>query len=648
MILDNYVKGYMPETKTRTPKLTMDYLVPTFDGISDSEKYVGAYPKPPYVVIDVDNHNNDPRNVNAFKRVLYNYKGNYIWWNTSTGVCALFKLPKQLQKQANGDVLLACGIPVEYKSSFNKGGDIGNNKFTIVKDGKIREPHQVGHGVDELPKEFYAIKFNFTNSKGNTLANGKDDGGYNIETYLNNFQMPCMSVGMTNDDVSHVIDIINNFVLTKKRDDIDKHKNAIEQQRNKVKLTEHDEIGDLLIRENNYYYLDDYGVCSYNNGNITKPLEKLDLERVVRAYNKKLKNKDVSEVINYIISMSNYVKDIKRFNNLLPVENGVVDLYSGELKEYDDTLIINKLPVTYDPTVTTCEEFDDWIEDITSKNTNNIERDNEAIDMIYECIANGFSMNNRLNKMYILYGDTRNGKSTLSKFLAYFFGERNILNADLSVLNGSDCEKYKAMLQHKRMWLGDDLDGARLDKTSDLKKIITGETVTGRPIYGTPTTVTPYCGLLMGCNGIPYIGNGNDVDAIMERVMFMHFRRYYGDNPNTNIDDILHTERCKTYVLNKAIEAWQRIRKAGYTEYDTSLDLKNKYRNELNPYQKFVRTNDLSGLANKDVWGLWRKFVKDNELDEDYLLHKTRICKSIRSCGGYTNDTHARKWRKIK
>lgn len=237
MILDEYVKGYMPENKDRRPKLTMDYLVPTFDKISDSEQYVGAYIKPPYVVIDVDNHNNDPRNVNAFKRVLQQYKGNYIWWNTTTGVCALFKLPEQLQRNANGDVMLACGIPVEYKSSFKKSGDIGNNKFTIMKDGKIREPHQVGHGVDELPKELWAIKFNFTNSKGNTLADGKDDSGYNIETYLNNFQMPCMGVGMTNEDVSHVIDIVNQFVLTKKRDDIDKHKNAIEVQRTKVVAT---------------------------------------------------------------------------------------------------------------------------------------------------------------------------------------------------------------------------------------------------------------------------------------------------------------------------------------------------------------------------------------------------------------------------
>lgn len=648
MILDQYVKGYMPENKDRRPKLTMDYLIQTFDKISDNEKYVGAYPKQPYVVIDVDNHNDDPRNVNAFKRVLSQYKGNYIWWNTSTGICALFKLPTQLQKNANGDVLLACGIPVEYKSSFNKSGDIGNNKFTIVKNGEIREPHQVGEGVDELPKEFYAIKFNFTNNRGNTLADGQDDSGYNIETYLNNFQMPCMSVGMTNDDVSHVIDVINNFVLTKKRNDIDKHKSATKQQRTKLKLTTHDEIGDMLIRENNYYYLDNYGVCSYDNGNITKPLSKLDIERVIRSYNKKLKNKDVSEVVNYIISMSNYVEDITRFDYMLPVENGILDLRTGELKEYDNTLIINKLPVTYDPTVTTCDEFDNWIEDITSKNSDTVERDNKAINMIYECIANGFSMNNRINKMYILYGDTRNGKSTLSKFLAYFFGERNILNADLSVLKGADSEKYKAMLQHKRMWLGDDLDGARLDKTSDLKKIITGETVTGRPIYGTPITVKPYCGLMMGCNGIPYIGNGSDVDAIMERMIFMHFRRYYGKSPNTNIDDILQTETCKTYVLNKAVEAWQRIRLDGFTEYETSLELKNKYRNELNPYQRFVSTNDLTDLNNDEVWNLWRVFAKENELEDEYLFHKNKTCKSIRATGGYTNDTKGRKWRKIK
>lgn len=419
-----------------------------------------------------------------------------------------------------------------------------------------------------------------------------------------------------------------------------------ERKRQSKKIA-YDVIGDSLIQNNNYHYLDNYGVCSYNNGTISKSLERLNIERVVRNFNKTLENKDVNEIVNYIIAMSKYVEDVPRFDHLLPVENGIIDLYTGELKEYDDTFVVNKLPVTYDPSITECKEFDNWIEDVTSSTADTVTRDQEAINMIYECIANGFSMNNRHNKMYILYGTTRNGKSTLSKFLAYFFGESNILNADLSVLNGSDCDKYKAMLQHKRMWIGDDLDGARLDKTSDLKKIITGEAITGRPIYGTPITVKPYCGLLMGCNGIPYIGNGNDVNAIIERLMFMHFRRYYGNKPNTNIDDVLQTDKCKTYVLNKAIEAWQRIRKEGYTEYKTCVELKNQYINELNPYQRFINHNDLTGLNSNKVWALWRKFVKDEELDPKYVVGKNKVCMAIRKTGGYTNDTTGRKWRKI-
>lgn len=423
MILDEYVKGYMPETKDRRPKLTMDYLVPTFDKISDSEQYVGAYIKPPYVVIDVDNHSNDPRNVNAFKRVLQQYQGNYIWWNTSTGVCALFKLPKQLRKQANGDVLLACGIPVEYKSSYNKSGDIGNNKFTIMKDGKIREPHQVGHGVDELPKELWAIKFNFTNSKGNTLADGKDDSGYNIETYLNNFQMPCMSVGMSDDDVSHVIDVINQFVLTKKRDDIDKHKNAIEKQRNKVVATgnktqdyahEYVEVnqpfnlvvnGGKTTRERLGLYT--FDGCTYSE---------IDVNMISNwIYNQHpewdtLKGDQALKYIQRDYKYTNIEKMELNYNEFTPFLNGVLNTKTGEFVECGNKAEhMNTLAIRHN-------YVEHYEEDDTSRLIDNFMitlacGDNEIVDFLWLWLGLCLAKSTTIDKILFMYGSGENLKS---------------------------------------------------------------------------------------------------------------------------------------------------------------------------------------------------------------------------------------------
>lgn len=424
MILDEYVKGYMPETSTRKPKLTMDYLVPTFNGIQDTEKYVGAYPKPPYVVIDVDNHNNDPRNVNAFKRVLQQYKGNYIWWNTSTGVCALFKLPKQLQKQANGDVLLASGIPAEYKSSFNKGGDIGNNKFTIVKDGKIREPVQVGNGVDELPKEFYAIKFNFTNSRGNTLADGKDDSGYNIETYLNNFQMPCMNVGMTNDDISHVIDIINNFVLSKKRDDIDKHKTAIKQQRNKVVTTTGEKTRDYAheyVEENQPFNL------VVNGGKTTRErlglytfdgctYSEIDVNMISNwIYDQHpewdtLKGDSAFKYIQRDFRYTNTEKLELNYNKWTPFLNGVLDTKTGQFisggnkPEHMNTLAIRHKYIENYEEDDTSRLIDDFMNVLACG-------DDEIVEFLWMWLGLCLAKSTTIDKILFMYGSGENLKS---------------------------------------------------------------------------------------------------------------------------------------------------------------------------------------------------------------------------------------------
>nr|DAM36782.1 MAG TPA: DNA helicase [Caudoviricetes sp.] len=423
MILDEYVKGYMPENEQRRPKLTIDYLVTTFDSVKNNEQYVGAYIKPPYVVIDVDNHNNDPRNVNAFKRVLEAYKGNYIWWNTSTGVCALFKLPKQLQKQANGDVLLACGIPVEYKSSFNKNGEIGNNKFTIKKDGKIREPIQVGQGVDELPKELYAIKFNFTNSKGNTLADGKDDSGYNIETYLNNFQMPCMSVGMTDNDVRHVIDVINNFVLTKKRDDIDKHKNAIEQQRVKVNTTGEKtrDYAHEYVEENQPFNLvvncgktarERLGLYTFDGCTYSE----IDVNTISNwIYNNHpewdtLKGDQAFKYIQRDYKYTNIEKMALNYNKYTPFLNGVLDTKTGKFTncgnkpEHMNTLCIRHKYIEH------------YEEDDTSRLIDNFMYvlscgDNEIVEFLWMWLGLCLAKSTTIDKILFMYGSGENLKS---------------------------------------------------------------------------------------------------------------------------------------------------------------------------------------------------------------------------------------------
>lgn len=645
MVLKHFYKGAV-ETKPDKSSTTKRKNKIEFTPIEEADKRwlnFGCVLGDDYILVDVDDdfenkYTKDERLIDDKKSKTLLAAIKFFGWRchvtkTPHGVHTIWKTPKKPPKDTSGGSTF-CGAIVDYKSGVN------NAYECVRRGGKYDEVLIECDDPQVLPDLLLPHK----NDLFNLATGGRNDALFRHQTPL--FKIDC--------DVKKTIQFINDYVLAEpvatSELKIITREEALQGAKHYAETpTSHDEIGDLLIEDNNYYYLDNYGVCSYDNGNISKPLDKLDLERVVRRYNKKLKNKDVSEVINYIISMSNYVEHVTKFDYILPVENGMLDLRTGELKDYDDTIIVNKLPVTYDPSISECQDFDNWLADVTSSSRDKVERDEEAINMIYECIANGFSMNNRCNKLYILYGDTRNGKSTLSKFISYFFGSRNILNADLSVLNGADAEKYKAMLNHKRMWLGDDLDGARLDKTADLKKIITGEEITGRPIYGTPVTVSPYCGLLMGCNGIPYIGNGNDVDAIMERVIFMHFKRYYGNSPITNIDDILHTETCKTYVLNKAIEAWQRIRDEGYTEYQTSVALKDRYKNELNPYQRFVRTNDLSELMSNQVWQLWCQFVKDEEMDDYYILNKNKTLKSIRQTGGYENikSNGIKKWQKI-
>lgn len=565
----------MPETKDRKPKLPVEYSVQDFDSISNNEKYVGAYIKPPYVVIDVDNHDNNPSNVNAFKRVLSQYKGNYIWWNTSTGVCALFKLPKQLQKNANGDVLLACGIPVEYKSSFNKNGEIGNNKFTIVRDGKIREPIQVGHGVDELPKEFYAIKYNFTNSRGNTLADGKDDSGYNIETYLNNFQMPCMNVGMSDEDIKHVLDVINRFVLTKKRDDIDKHKKAIGQQRTKVS-------GD--VREYVREYVEMYQPVNVisNSGQTAK--DRLGLYAFDGVGYKEI---DVDIVSNEIYTMHEdfdtvqgekawkYVtRDYKHrkfninqfnYNEFTPFLNGVLNTKTGEFinggnkPEHKNTLIIN------------CEYKDHYVEDDTSKLIDNFMHtvtcgNGEIEQFLWTWLGLCLAKSTAIDKILFMYGS---GENLKSYFMAMVENVFPCINRPIKKL-GDDfgCEGVD---NGYIMYSTEMYEGNMSETCGDItRQISSQDTISINGKYQALRQARPFCKMMYATNSEVKLGVGKNAKR---RTIYVPFswNRKHNDSVDSKLlnklgltiksmKDWLYTNRrVREYVAYKAVDGLRRF-----------------------------------------------------------------------------------------
>ena len=629
MILDNYVKGYMPETKSRKPKLTMDYLVPTYDKVADSEEFVGAYVKPPYVVIDVDNHNNDPRNVNAFKRVLQQYDGNYIWWNTSTGVCALFKLPKQLQKNANGDVMIACGIPVEYKSSYNKDGEIGNNKFTIKKNGELRKPIQVGNGIDELPKEFYAIKFNFTNSKGNTLADGKEDSGYNIETYLNNFQMPCMSIGMSDDDISHVIDIIDNFVLTKKRDDIDKHKRAIEQQRNKVVATGNKtqdyahEFGEInqpfnLVVNGGKTARERLGLYTFDGCTFSE----IDVNMLSNwIYNNHpewdtLKGDQALKYIQRDYKYDNIEKMMLNYNKYTPFLNGVLDTKSGEFiengnkPEHMNTLCIRHRYVEH------------YEEDDTSKLIDNFMNvlscgDDEIVKFLWLWLGLCLAKSTTIDKILFMYGS---GENLKSYFMSMIENAYPTINRPIKRLGENfGCQNIDNgyIIQSTEMFEGNmsDIAGDITRQLSSQDTIaINGKNVAeyqnrpiGKMMYATNCEVK----LGTGKNAkrrtiyIPFNWNANTCESVDSKLL---------DKLGLTIQSMKYwlfsDERVAEYVLHKAVQGLRR-----YLKGDNEL----RYDKENNVLPKSSIELTKSFNMNGDTVAQW---IEENNITSELLCDK--------------------------
>ncbi|MGH9472991.1 MAG: DNA primase family protein [Terriglobales bacterium] len=202
---------------------------------------------------------------------------------------------------------------------------------------------------------------------------------------------------------------------------------------------------------------------------------------------------------------------------LLNLQNGTLDLRTGELREHRlEDYLTRKAPVVYDPS-SKCERWQEFIREISDGRA-------DMPGYLQRWLGYCLTPDNREQCMAVLWGDGSNGKSTL-------------LRAVHSLLGRGD-SGYSMVAQSKLLapgrW-GDDnipnelagLCGARLVTASEgesssrlnasiVKQITGGDEVTARFLHKEFFSYTPTCKLWLATNHKPVI---NDTDAGIWRRM---------------------------------------------------------------------------------------------------------------------------------
>lgn len=273
---------------------------------------------------------------------------------------------------------------------------------------------------------------------------------------------------------------------------------------------------------------------------------------------------------------------------LLNVENGTIDLTTGELRPHDPLDRISRLaPVSFDPEAT-CPRWLAFLDQIFEGNAEQIRYVQKAI---------GYTMTGLTieRAVFLLWGGGRNGKSTLLKIIAAILGEyaqKTPTETIMARRNDGGIPNDIAALKGARLVTASETEEGRRLNVSKVKDMSGDEDLTARFLHGEFFKFRPQFTLWLATNHKPILP-GND-RAIFDRFRLIPFTyRVPDDQINKNLESELLAESAG--ILNWMLAgclAWQA---EGLTPPGRVVAATEQYQKEMDQLGSFIADRCITG-----------------------------------------------------
>ena len=300
---------------------------------------------------------------------------------------------------------------------------------------------------------------------------------------------------------------------------------------------------------------------------------------------------------------------LHEYAHLLCVGNGVIDLRTGDLhphEQFKHLYIPYGLDLDYNPNA----EAPVFMRSLKIWSAGDL----EWIDYMQWVLGSALTGDTSAQKMYIFYGNSSNGKSTLLKIIAEVLQDyATVVPNDLFKANKRDNHPTAIMtLYGKRMaFCADFMNNQTIDE--EIVKLQTGDIITGRRMREDYVSFEPTHKTFLATNGLPKIPSSKE--AILRRIVPIPFRVKF-DKPSVideNLIDKLRLE--KEGILRWLVEGAKMYYQDRKRKPPKSVgDLWEWYKRREDPVASFIHVclekKEGETLSRKEVYDTFQAFCQ--------------------------------------
>ena len=325
-------------------------------------------------------------------------------------------------------------------------------------------------------------------------------------------------------------------------------------------------------------YSRDREITAYKKYDLIENSE--DLERLMIKILPSIKSRQRIETYKFIRLQAPKMRE--QPYTMIAFKNGVFDL---EKKDFicpdEDLIFLNVIPWDYEVNAPSTPFIEKYLDSITC----GVE---ELKIVLLEFIGFIFYRNNNLRKALLITGDKHNGKSKFFKLLEVIVGKENS-RADMT-LERLNSRFGLFDIKGKSIVVCDDVDGGYIKETGLLKKIITGDALTGEEKGGKTQSFNYNGKLLISANEIPRFND--KTGALASRLIVVPFKaNFKPGSPNCNplIDEEFKKEENIKYLIKLSMDnLFNVLNNKGFTSTKETQIMLKEFEYENNPVLEFI------------------------------------------------------------